>query len=174
MKHVLKRFFKQEAGHASIEFAIMFPVFFFILLSSIELGVMTVRSALLERALDVVVREIRLTTGTAPSHQALKEKLCNETNVVPDCLTNLALEMYLVDPRAWTDIPAKATCTNRAEEVDPVVSFSNGMDNELMILRACAKFNPMFTAIGLSSLLQRDAAGDSAIVAKSAFVQEPR
>ncbi len=174
MKHFLKRFQKDNAGHASIEFAIMFPVFFFILLSSIELGVMTVRSALLERALDVVVREVRLTTGTAPSHQALKEMLCEETNVVPDCLNNLALEMYLIDPRAWTDISASATCTNRAEEVDPVTSFSNGMDNELMILRACAKFDPMFSEIGLSSYLERDSSGDSAIVAMSAFVQEPR
>ncbi|WP_372885656.1 TadE/TadG family type IV pilus assembly protein [Shimia sp.] len=174
MTRFLKRFRKEDAGHASIEFAIMFPVFFFILLSSIELGVMTVRSALLERALDVVVREIRLTTGSAPSHQKLREMLCSETNVVPDCLNNLALEMYLVDPRAWAGIPAKATCTNRAEEVDPVVSFSHGMDNELMILRACAKFTPMFTDLGISALLQRDGAGDSAIVAKSAFVQEPR
>lgn len=174
MRRLVRNFRKNEAGHASIEFAIMFPVFIMILLSSIELGVMTVRSALLERALDVVVREIRLTTGTAPSHQQLKVMLCSETNVVPDCLNNLALEMYLIDPRSWYNISSSATCTNRAEEVDPVTTFSHGKENELMILRACAKFDPMFTSIGLSSYLERDSSGDSAIIAMSAFVQEPR
>lgn len=174
MRRFINKFRKEDSGHASIEFAIMFPVFFVILLSSIEVGVMTVRSALLERALDIVVREVRLTTGTAPSHQQLKVMLCDETNVVPDCLNNLALEMYLIDPRSWYNISSSATCTNRAEEVAPVTTFSHGTDNELMILRACAKFDPMFTDIGVSSFLERDSSGDSAIVAMAAFVQEPR
>lgn len=177
MTNIFKRFRKNEDGHASLEFVIMFPVFFMILLTSIEVGVMTVRSSLLERAVDVVVREIRLTTGTSPSHQTIKEMICDETNVVPDCLDNLALEMYLIEPRNWYDISSSAACSNRAEDVDDPENYQhieNGLDNELMILRACAKFNPMFTNIGISSFLNRDAAGDSAIVAMSAFVQEPR
>lgn len=174
MRHLFKRFRKDETGHASLEFVLLFPVFFVILLSSVEIGIMTMRSALFERALDIVVREVRLTTGTAPSHQQLKVMLCEETSVVPDCLNNLALEMYLIDPREWYDITSTATCTNRAEEIAPTTSFSNGMDNELMVLRACAKFAPMFTETGISALLNRDSSGDSAIVAMSAFVQEPR
>lgn len=174
MRHLLRKFRKDQSGHASIEFAIMFPVFFVILLSAIEIGVMTTRLALFERSLDIVVREIRLTTGTAPSHQALKEMLCEETSVVPDCLNNLALEMYLVDPREWYDIAQRATCTNRAEEVAPTTAFQHGMDNELMILRACAKFTPLFKDLGVSSYVSRDSSGDSALIAMSAFVQEPR
>ena len=177
MRHLLERFRKSEAGHASLEFVIMFPILFMILLSSIEIGVMTLRASLLERALDIAVREVRLTTGTSPSHQTLKEMICDETNVVPDCLNNLALEMYLIEPRNWYDISSTAACTNRAEDVEDPDNFQhieNGLDNELMILRACAKFDPMFTDVGVSSFLSRDDAGDSAIVAMSAFVQEPR
>lgn len=174
MKHLLKKLRKEETGSAAIEFAIMFPVFFFILLSAIEVGMLTVRSALLERALDIVVRDIRLTTGTAPGHAEIKAALCAETNVVPDCTNNLSLEMYRIDPRNWTDIPSTATCTNRAEEVSPVTTFENGMDNELMVLRACAKYEPMFSEYGLSLFMEHDSSGDTALLAHSAFVQEPR
>ena len=174
MTRMLKRFRRDDAGSASIEFAIMFPVFFVILISAMELGLMTVRSALLERALDVVVRDIRLTTGTAPSHVQLRTAICEETSVVPDCFNNLALEMRLVDPRAWTDIPSAVTCTNRAEEVAPVTTFQHGMDNEVMIIRACAKYEPMFSDYGLSAFMSKDSSGDVALIAKSAFVQEPR
>lgn len=174
MKHFLKKFRRDDAGSAAIEFAIMFPIFFFILLSAVEVGMMTIRSALLERALDVVVRDIRLTTGQAPTHSQIREAVCNETNVVPDCTNNLALEMYLVDPRSWTDIPTTVACTNRTEEVAPVTTFQNGMDNELMILRACAKYEPMFVDYGISAFMDHDSAGDTALIARAAFVQEPR
>ncbi|WP_127114163.1 TadE/TadG family type IV pilus assembly protein [Shimia sediminis] len=170
----LKQFRRDDTGSAAVEFAVMFPVFFFILLSSVELGMMTIRSALLERALDIVVRDIRLTTGTAPSHTDIRTAVCAETNVVSDCNNNLALEMYLVDPRAWTDIPTAVTCTNKSEEVLPVTAFRNGMDNELMIIRACAKYEPMFADYGLGAFMAKDSSGDAALIAKAAFVQEPR
>ena len=174
MTRMLKKLRKDEAGSASIEFAIMFPVFFFILLSAIEVGMLTVRSALLERALDVVVRDIRLSTGTAPSHSEIRAAVCSETSVVPDCDNNLALEMYRIDPRNWSDIPTAVACTNRSEEVAPVTTFENGMDNELMVLRACAKYEPMFSDYGISVFMDHDSSGDTALIAKSAFVQEPR
>ena len=67
MKTLFRKFRRDDTGSAAVEFALMFSVFFFILVSSVELGLMTVRSALLERALDMVVRDIRLTTGAAPN-----------------------------------------------------------------------------------------------------------
>lgn len=174
MKTLFRKFRRDDTGSAAVEFALMFPVFFFILVSSVELGLMTVRSALLERALDMVVRDIRLTTGAAPTHVEIRTAVCNETNVVPDCNNNLALEMYLVDPRNWTDIPPTATCTDKAEEVAPVTAFEHGLDNELMIIRACAKYEPMMANYGLSAFWEKDSSGDIALIAKSAFVQEPR
>ncbi len=133
----------------------------------------TVKSALLERALDVVVRDLRLTTGTPPTHSGLKTQICAETKVVPDCVNNLAIELYNIDPRAWYDLPEGVICTNRSEEVDPVTTFHNGMDNDLMIIQVCVKYTPIFDNFGLSAFLEHDTAGDTAIVARSAFVQEP-
>jgi len=172
--HRLSRFRQDESGHASIEFAIMFPILFYMLLSAIELGIMNLRDSMLERSLDIAVREVRITTGFQPSHQELKEMICSETGMIPDCLNNLLLEMVQKDPRNWTDLSSSTNCTNRAEETHPVTTFTPGQDNELMILRACAKYEPMFNNYGLAGLLTKDSSGDISLIAISAFVQEPK
>ncbi|MCW8842696.1 MAG: pilus assembly protein, partial [Rhodobacteraceae bacterium] len=144
MKRLLNILRKDDSGHASIEFVIMFPLFFWIMVSSIDIGMITMRSAFLERALDLVVRDIRLSTGTAPDHDEIRRRICATNEVVKNCNENLMLEMQIVDMRSWSDLPHKTTCTNQAEESQPVTTFQNGMDNQLMVLRACAKITPIF------------------------------
>lgn len=173
-KSRLARFKKDDGGHASLEFAIMFPLFFVILLSAIEMGMITLRYAYLERALDIAVREVRLSTGAAPDHDELVTMICDQAGIIPDCANNLKLEMIQVDPRNWTTIQATATCTNRAEEVQPVTTFVAGTENNLMILRACAKLKILYPTIGFGLAAPKDSSGDAAIIAMSAFVQEPQ
>ena len=174
MKRLLTIFRREDRGHASIEFVIMFPLFFWIMVSAIDIGIITMRSAFLERALDVVVRDIRLSTGTAPDHDEIRRRICEANEVVKDCTENLMLEMRIVDMRAWNDIPTQTHCTNKAEETQPVTTFQNGLDNQLMVLRACAKITPIFGDKGIGPYLYKDSNGDVPIVALSAFVQEPR
>ena len=68
----LRRFFHKEDGNASVEFVLVFPAFLSLLLMSIELGFVTMRHPLLERGLDIAVRELRLGTGTVPQHDQIK------------------------------------------------------------------------------------------------------
>ncbi|MCM2560773.1 pilus assembly protein [Lutimaribacter sp. EGI FJ00013] len=156
------------------EFVIMFPLFIFLTLAGIEMGIIAVRQATLERAVDLTVRDIRLGTGTAPQHDEIKDLICARSAMVPDCKTNLRLEMIRVDPRNFTAPPAVPDCTDQSEEVNPVRQFSNGLDNELMILRACAKFKPYYPLSGIGKELNKDNAGYAAITATTTFVQEPR
>ena len=58
-----RRAFRFENGAASVEFVIVFPFFFGVFISSFEIGMMNIRALLLERATDLVVREIRLNSG---------------------------------------------------------------------------------------------------------------
>ena len=169
-----RRFKRDETGHVTVEFAIMVPVFLVLLLSSVEAGMLNLRNSFLERALDVVVRDIRLGTGYEPTHDEIRDRVCEEAHFIPNCSTNLMLEMIQLNPRAWTGIPANATCTNRAEAVQPVTEFHAGESNELMILRACAKTEPLFPTTGLGYHLVKDSAGDVSMIAISAFVQEPK
>ena len=51
--------------------------------------------------------------------------------------------------------------------------FTPGQQNQLMLLRACLRFDPLFPIDALGSALVKDANGQSAIYAMTAFVQEP-
>lgn len=173
IKSFARRFTRGESGTATVEFVIVFPFFLGVLLSAFELSLITMRETMLERALDLTVREIRLETGSAPQHDEIKARVCSRAPVIPDCEKNLRLEMLVINPRAWNDPEDEFDCTDQSEDVQPVRNFVNGMENELMLLRACAKFEPVFPGAGLGKTLSKDAAGMAALVAKAAFVQEP-
>lgn len=170
----LRRFWRDQGGNATVEFVITFPAVITLLLSGLELGFISLQHSMLERAMDLTVREIRLGTGTSPQHDDIKDMICERAAFVPDCATSLRLEMIQVDPRAWSDIPAVPDCTDRSEEVSPVRSFVNGQENELMVLRACAKIDPVFPTSGLGNSLIKDEYGQYSLTATTVFVQEPR
>ncbi len=174
----LKRFGASEDGNPTVEFAIVVPMFLIFLASGIELGLMNVRHTLLERSLDEAMREVRLGTGIAPQHDDIVDMICTSATMVPDCRNNLRLEMNEVDMRNWTGLPESIDCTvgggNPNFEVRPVRQFKAGLDNEMVLVRACAKFDPFFPIAGLGRSLSKDDAGQLSIVAMNGFVQEPR
>lgn len=169
----VRRFRRSESGTATVEFAITFPAMLVMLLSGVELGMISLQHAMLERAMDITVRDIRLGTGSAPQHDDIKDLICERAGFIDDCTDNLRLEMIQVDPFNWNGLPGEADCIDRSEDVVPVRSFVNGQDNELMILRACAKIAPVFPTVGLGATIGKDGAGNYSLLATSAFVQEP-
>jgi Flp pilus assembly pilin Flp len=169
----IRAFKRDETGNAVVEFALLVPIFIFFMMAAVEVGLMSIRNTMLERGLDQTVRWIRLNTGAAPTHDQLKEMICTY-EVVPDCMDNLQLEMVRRDIRNWQDLPTEYACTDRSLEVQPMANMSFGMDNELMILRACAKYEPIFPTSWFTNELTLDEAGDARLMAMTAFVQEPR
>jgi len=167
------RFLNREDGNASIEFVMLFPVYLAIMIMSIELGFITMRHTLLERGLDMTVREIRLGTGTAPQHDDIKDMVCENALVILDCDSQLRLEMRSADIRAFNALDTSADCTDAAEPSNPVREWTPGQQNELMLMRACLKYNPIFPQDFLGSALTTDASGQASIVSMTAFVQEP-
>ena len=95
----LGRFARREDGNPTIEFVIWFPFLFFFMYASFELSLMTMRHAMLERGLDIAVREIRLGTGETPQHDDIKATVCENAIVMPGCDANLRLEMRPTDMR---------------------------------------------------------------------------
>lgn len=167
-------FRKSESGNATIEFAITFPAVMMLLLSGIELAMVSLQHAMLERAMDMTVRDIRLSTGASPQHDEIKDLLCERTGFIDNCSTNMRLQMVEVDPRNWNWVGGEAQCVDHAEDAEPVFEFKQDAgDNALMVLRACAKIDPIFPTTGLGAAL-KEADGQFALVSVSAFVQEPR
>jgi len=170
----LRQFRSREDGNVTIEFAIVVPLFLMILMSTVELGLITIKQSMLERALDQTVRDLRLGTGSDQQHDDIRDTICARSGFIDSCDTSLRLEMVQVDPFNWTAIDATPDCINAVEEVLPVRSFSSGQSNELMFIRACMKFNPIFPQWGLGDSLGKDGDGRVSLFASSAFVQEPR
>lgn len=169
----LRRFRRDSDGTATLEFVLVFPVFLSLLLMSIELGFVTMRYALIERGLDMTVREIRLGTGANWKHDDIKDSICERAVSVANCKESLRLEMRPRSIREYTSLGSEVDCTDRAEETDPV-AFQTGGENQLMVLRACYKYRPLFPAAMLGSRLSTDSSGDASIIAMTAFVQEPK
>ncbi|MGR3323057.1 MAG: TadE/TadG family type IV pilus assembly protein [Pseudooceanicola sp.] len=173
-KH-LRRFRRDQRGTvAVVDFAVMFPIFLTMFLSGVEMGMMTVRQTLMEHALDRAVRDLRIGTGAAVTHGTLRTRICNYAGLLPDCENALKLELVPSDMRSLTPtLGDEPDCTNRAAEVNPVLSFNNGQRNELMLMRACFVFNPVFPNIGFGYNAEKDTAGDIRLYATTAFVNEP-
>ena len=81
--------------------------------------------------------------------------------------------MINADLRNFTNIDPTADCVDKAEPAKPVRKFEEGQSNELMILRACAIYDPVMSGALLGSKLIAQSGGQPAMVSMSAFVQEP-
>lgn len=179
-KKLFQRLRREDSGSVTIEFAIIFPVFLAILTSSIEMGVITIRQTMLERGLDIAMREVRIGTGAQYSHDDVRNLICEGAAVFDDCESKLRLELVTRDIRDYVALPNIVDCTGgsggnlQSGEITPVRSFETGMSNELMMVRACMMYSPIFPTSGLGLARAKSAEGDSALVAVSAFVQEPR
>lgn len=173
-KTMFRKFRRDEDGNATIEFAIYFTVLFFMLAAGVEIAYINLRHAMLERGLDLAVREIRLSTGHIPSYDDIRGRICDEMRVAEECDANLRLEMVQVDPRDLSAAPTDADCSNSAQPPRPLRSFVYGQDNQLMLLRACLKFKPMMPSTAVGKELNKDSGGYAQLVATAAFVQEPK
>ncbi len=177
IRNTLRRFRRSEDGSATIQVVMMLPVFLTFFLSSFELGMLLTRQMMLDRAMDLTVREVRLghvTTVTEEAmHSALKTMICDTIGIMPDCSRLLRLEMLRIDPRNWNTPSTRAPCIDTKAENEPVIELTIGGSNEMMLLRACALFDPYFPTTGLASKLERESGDLYALLSSSAYVVEP-
>jgi len=169
----LRRLRRSERGSATVEFVILFPVFFTLLLSSCESGLLMVRQMMLDRGLDRSVRAVRRGTSDEVSDTDLREMICTGAGLIPNCVSELKVEMIALDPWAFDRPDPSPDCVNRSDEVQVNRTFQNGTSHQVMMLRACALFDPMLPNIGLGMRLSEDGAKPYALISTSIFVMEP-
>lgn len=175
LKTALSRFRKEESGAAyTVEFVVMLPLLFISFAFGVELTTHSNRQFQLDHGLEVTTRAIRLNTASQFTHDNIKQTICEFTGGLDECDSRIRLEMIPVNPRDFVGLPAMPDCTNAPHPVNPVRGWSLGQQHELMLLRACYKFSPVFGSLGLGKLLGTDDAGLGTMVSMSAFVQEPR
>lgn len=165
----------REDGAATIGLVLMLPMFMYVFMASFEIGLYMTRLTLLDRALDITARDIRLGKVANPTHDNIKAIVCANASMVPDCMTSLKLSLERVETTTWTLPATQATCVNRAEEVDPVTALDpNPTERKvLMIMRGCVIADALFPSIGVAAALPLDGKGGYKLIATSAFLNEP-
>ncbi len=183
----IAEFCKDDAGVVSVEFVLIFPTFFALFLMTIESGLISLNQVMLDRGVDLAVRDVRLGTIAAASDDAddletfqdrIKERICQDAFTILNCAGQLQIEMVSRDLRAWTDIPGEVTCVDRSLADQPVSGIVSTANNQLVFLKVCVRIDPWLIASGLGREIVAkntdDASGHSyALVSRAAFVVEP-
>jgi hypothetical protein len=177
LRSLLARFRSDEGGTVATEFVVMFPVVIAMFFASFESGYMVLRAAMLERSLDMTVRDLRLGVLRNPSVEFLRQRLCSRTDVFEDCEQSVTIELTRINS-SFSNLPTvtspcvRRSLTIQAGTTSPTVD--TGLENEMLVIRACLVVDAMFPTafMGVSSALA-DADGTYQLVAVSAFVNEP-
>ena len=146
----LRRKAREEDGTATIPFIIFLPFFMLLIMSALEMGTLMLRHVMLERALDLSVRDLRLGIWNDPTHDEFKRVVCNRAGVLPDCMNVMVVELRPVSTITWEPLAAGPVCVDRAEPMLPedFPEFEDGEGDEMMLIRACVKFDPLFPTTG--------------------------
>jgi hypothetical protein len=171
------RDFRKEDGTASIEFVFIVPMLMTIFMASCESGYFMVRHVMLERAVDMTMRDLRLGLLGTPGPDQLRTLICSRAVVLHDCMANTKIELQPISSTTFAMPTIPETCKERSATINPLVDPPEtvilGGGSELMLVRVCARQNAMFPTTGVGLGLQKDALGGYALIARSAFVNEP-
>jgi hypothetical protein len=169
----LKRFVRQEDGTSTIEFLFVFPVIFTTFLATFESGFFTMRYVMLDRGLDMTVRELRLGLIAAPALSRIKQSICAKGQLISNCEAAISVELRPVNTTTWIFPTGRIECVDLGRPPNPVVEPTLGIENEVMLIRACLAGRPMFPSAVLAANMVRSSVGDYFVTATSAFVNEP-
>jgi len=173
LKARLRHLWQSEDGSPTVEFVLVFPVIMGLFFATAEFGLLMTRQSMLETAVDKTVRHLRLGHFASPDQDDLRRTICKYAAIIPDCRNSLLIELRPVSTVTWSPLSSDTTCKDRNSEISPVVSLNPGVQNEMVLVRVCAVFSPFFPTSALGMRLARDELGGYALVASSAFVNEP-
>jgi len=178
---ILRKFRKRQDGTVSVEFVILFPIFIFVLLTGFESGFYMVRNVMLDRAVDIAMRDVRLgntmnTPGQPPDIAALKRRICNEASIFPNCMQMVQVELRPVPiaPGGIAAVTGNTRCVDTsAPNLPPSTVYDTGEGNSMMVVRVCALADPLFPSTRLATGMAADPQGNLALITINAFVNEP-
>ncbi len=171
----VRTFWRDDSANATVEFVLVAPMLFWLVFSVFEAGWLMTRQMMLERGLDLMVRDLRLGLyGANPSHDTLKANVCNYAKVFKDCQNSVHLELAVLD-RTTLGLAntSEIGCVDRTGAVSPVVNVNPGARSDIMFVRACMVVDPLLPGTGLGAQLTKDPSGGFAMVAYGAFMNEP-
>lgn len=175
LRKALGRFLRDRRGGGAIELCIVLPLMMGVFMAATECGLYMTRQVMLERAVDITVRDLRLGRIPNPTHAKLKARICENGSIIRDCDDALRVDMVPVSTTTWNFPTNGIECVDRAKPIDLQLEFDEGAENEMMLLRVCLIQDAIFPGLDFTEGLayEGDAAGGYALTATTAFVNEP-
>ena len=175
LRKAFGRFLQDRRGGGAIELCIALPLMMGVFMAATECGLYMTRQIMLERAVDITVRELRLGKIPDPNHAKLKASICENGSIIRDCSEALRVDMVPVSTTTWNFPTGGIQCVDRDEPIDLQLDFNPGADNEMMLIRVCVIQDAIFPGLDFTKGLafKGDSAGGYALTATSAFVNEP-
>ena len=166
---------KREDGAVTVEFVVIFPLFMVVFLLAVDTGIAKMRQVFLDRAIDISVREVRL--GRVSEQSSLAELICQRTSMVPDCLSNITVEMQPISTAGFDGLDDPFKCVDREQQLTPSVAFkpgAGGQAQELMLIRVCVVVDPFIKMTKSLAGIALNEKGELVLIGRSVFVNEPR
>jgi Flp pilus assembly protein TadG len=178
--NAFRRYLKDDTGTTPIEFVFVFPIFVLIFTASFESSIYMARYTMFDRAVDIVVRQLRLGNMRDATHQQLKERICQAGLMASsraDCMNKMKIWMQPVNTANFAMTAPPVTCVDRASDVNngepPANEYATGTDNDIMLMRICLKEWPMFPTSAITVKMPTQPDGSVAMIVTTVFVNEP-
>lgn len=172
----LRRVRRDDSGATALEFAIIAPLFFALMFSFYDVGILMLRDAMLSHAVDKSIREVRLGDDLSPAE--FTERVCDRAFLLAKCKETLIVDTREVGG-ASIALPTGATpCLSPTNpSLKPATTFQPNVPSRIMYMRVCAVSAPMVTANFLGYNFARHLAGGhqdgmARIVATTAYMGE--
>ncbi len=172
-KTLLRRFAKDEEASATIEFVILVPMVMWVVFSVLEAGWLSTQQTMLNRGVNLAVRDLRLGIPANPTRATIKQSICNYAAILRNCMSSLSLELVTIGNPIGGNA---AQCVDRVVgSVQPNIRFDLGshINQDIMVARACYVVDPLIPGAGLGAALPKDLTGGYHMVSFAAFVNEP-
>lgn len=174
LRRAPRRLLRRQDGSAQVEFVLMVPLLFTVFFMGVEAGVLQMRQVMLDRALDLTIRDLRLgELGAQPEHDEVREALCEHSFLIPNCLDNVALELSVINMENWTPPQASIECVDREMDIAPVNTFTQAGDTRPTLVRACLIVDLIFPTSRMGLNLTTDSQGGFRMMAASFYINEP-
>ncbi len=166
----------RQDGAITVEFVVIVPFVLTLFFASVDTGVTMLRKVMLDRGVDLAVREVRLGNVPSDGSVTMAQLICDRTILFSDCINSISVEMQPVDTATFTGLDAPIRCIDREQNITPAVSFnpgSGGSAQELMLIRVCVAADPFIRLTGFLNSLPINPDGQYVIAAVGIFVNEP-
>lgn len=171
---------KDKRGVTAIEFAIIAPVFFMILFSTFEAGLLFTRLAMLDNAVSILSKSIYIGAladgiddGTI-SQDDVEKMVCEEVYVVmPSCDEDITVE--LTEVTSLDSLPTSdVECIDSMDlEFNPAVTFDPGGSGSNVFMRVCITVDLLTPGLGLGLALTKTSTDRFELISSTAFRNEP-